>query len=213
MIFIYKTDDKPDIEIGIEINENRLPDILELPDLQDGLSASASSPDILSIIEKVKITHELDKEEIVRLLEATTISDELFTAADEVRKAFVGDEVHLRGLIEFSNICRQNCLYCGLRRDNKNLERYRLEPDTIIDFARKAASYGYKTVVLQSAEDVFYTVEKMQYIIKEIKAMGLAITLSIGEKTEDEYRAYREAGADRYLLLSLIHISEPTRPY
>jgi biotin synthase len=112
----------------------------------------------------------------------------------------VGDEVHLRGLIEFSNICKQNCLYCGLRRDNKNIKRYRLKPEQIINFAKNARNLGYRTVVLQSGEDDFFNVERMTKIIKSIKQLDVAITLSIGEKTREEYKAYKEAGADRYLL-------------
>jgi biotin synthase len=156
--------------------------------------------DILKIITKAENTSSLEKKEIIALLESNEHNKELFDAADRTRKKHVGDKVHLRGLIEFSNICKQNCLYCGLRRDNKNIQRYRLEPETIIEFARKAASYNFKTVVLQSGEDNYYSIDLMTRIIKDIKALGLAITLSIGEKTEEEYKAYKEAGADRYLV-------------
>jgi len=155
---------------------------------------------LLEIIKKAENTNNLEKEEIISLLTSYDSNNELFKAADRVRKKFVGDEVHLRGLIEFSNICRQNCLYCGLRRDNKNIQRYRLEPETIIEFAKKAVSYGYKTVVLQSGEDSYFSIDKMTHIIREIKKLGVAVTLSIGEKTEEEYKAYKEAGADRYLV-------------
>ena len=152
------------------------------------------------LIKKVEQMHQLSKEEIILLLKDDEINEELFKAADRVRKEYVGDEVQLRGLIEFSNICKRNCLYCGLRVSNKNVNRYRLEPDTIIELARKAKGYGYKTVVLQSGEDDYFTVEKVTYVIKEIKKLKMAITLSIGEKTYEEYKAYRDAGADRYLL-------------
>ncbi|MEI8377486.1 MAG: [FeFe] hydrogenase H-cluster radical SAM maturase HydE [bacterium] len=140
----------------------------------------------------------LNKEKIIEFLSST--SDELFKLADKVRKENVGDEVHLRGLIEFSNYCKQNCLYCGIRRDNKECRRYRLEPEQIIEFAKKACNYGYKTVVLQSGEDPYYTADKMTSILSEIKKLDMAITLSIGEKTLDEYKAYKEAGADRFLI-------------
>jgi len=156
--------------------------------------------ELLLLIDKAEKTHCLAKAEILALLKSDDINQQLFAAADRVRAGWVGESVHLRGLIEFSNTCKQNCLYCGLRRDNTNIKRYRLEPDVIIDFATKAKAYGYKTVVLQSGEDNFYTTEKMQYIITNIKALDLALTLSIGEKNRDEYAAYREAGADRYLL-------------
>lgn len=154
---------------------------------------------IMDIIEKALKTHSLNKAEITELLLFKDASP-LYAAADETRKKYVGDAVHLRGLIEFSNICKQNCLYCGLRRDNKKVKRYRLSAEEIISLAEKAKTYGYKTVVLQSGEDVFFDVAAMTHIIKSIKAMDLAITLSLGEKTFEEYRAYREAGADRYLL-------------
>lgn len=154
---------------------------------------------IMDYIAKGEETHSLTKEEIIQLLRLEEATP-LFQAADRVRSRYVGDEVHLRGLIEFSNICKQNCLYCGLRRDNHKLERYRLEPETIVDFAAKAKSYGYRTVVLQSGEDPYYTVEVLRGIIRQIKALDMAITLSIGEKSLEEYKAYREAGADRYLL-------------
>lgn len=143
----------------------------------------------------------ITKDEIVELLKYPfSLDSPLFIAADRVRRKYVGDEVHLRGLIEFSNYCKQNCLYCGLRRDNKNLKRYRLEEEQIIQFAKKASDLGYKTVVLQSGEDPYYTIDKMEYIISEVKKFDLAITLSIGEKTFEEYKAYKEAGADRYLI-------------
>lgn len=156
---------------------------------------------MIKILKKAEETHILTKEEIVGLLK---LQDEqqnlLFKAADKVRKKYVGDGVHLRGLIEFSNYCKQNCLYCGLRRDNKKIKRYRLTQEQIIEFARKASELGYKTVVLQSGEDPSFNVGKMKKIISEIKKFDLAITLSIGEKTFEEYKAYKEAGADRYLI-------------
>ncbi|MPQ31817.1 [FeFe] hydrogenase H-cluster radical SAM maturase HydE [Clostridium estertheticum] len=155
---------------------------------------------LLEVINKAKIEHNLSKLEIIALLKSNDMDQELFNAADEVRKKYVSDDVHLRGLIEFTNICKNNCLYCGLRRDNKNLVKYRLTHEQILDFATKAKSFGYKTIVLQGGEDDYYTVDKIIKIIKDIKALGLALTLSLGEKTYDEYKAFKEAGADRYLL-------------
>lgn len=154
----------------------------------------------VELIKKAELAHVLDREEIIKILEDDNCNEELFNAADRVRKKYVGDEVHLRGLIEFSNMCKRNCLYCGLRASNKNVERYRLSPDEIIDLAKKAVSYGYKTIVMQSGEDDFYTVDKMKYIISNIKKLDVAITVSVGEKTFEEYKAYKEAGADRYLI-------------
>lgn len=154
----------------------------------------------VELIKKAELTHILDREQIIKILEDDNCNEELFNAADRVRKKYVGDEVHLRGLIEFSNICKRNCLYCGLRASNKNVKRYRLSPDEIVDLAKKAVEYGYKTIVMQSGEDDFYTLDKMKYIISNIKKLDVAITVSVGEKTFEEYKAYKEAGADRYLI-------------
>lgn len=153
-----------------------------------------------NLLKKLKNENILSKEELISLLENEKINSELFTLADEVRKTHLGDEVYLRGLIEFSNICKQHCQYCGLRCENSNLERYRLSEENIINSAKLAKELGLKTIVLQSGEDSFYTVEKIQNIIKEIKKLDIAITLSIGEKTFEEYKAFKDAGADRYLL-------------
>jgi biotin synthase len=155
--------------------------------------------DIEYILNKAACSHTLDDDEILYLLE-TKNNKRLFEQADKTRKKYVGDEVHLRALIEFSNYCRNNCMYCGLRRDNSQVTRYRIEPNNIIELAKKAKNYGYKTIVLQSGEDSYYTIEKMIKIISAIKDLDLALTLSIGEKTFEEYKAYRYAGADRYLL-------------
>ena len=155
---------------------------------------------MIELIKKAEKTHNLTKNELKTLLQDNSINDELFKISDEVRKLNVGNEVHLRGLIEFSNICKCSCKYCGLRKDNTKLERYRLTPEEIINFAKKASEYGYKTVVLQSGEDAYFSKEILIEILKEIKKYDLAITLSIGEKTYEEYKAYKEAGADRYLL-------------
>ena len=156
------------------------------------------SPDFL---QKAIISHQLSKEEIVQLLGNPQYDQALFAAADEVRQKFVGDEVHLRGLIEFSNICKNNCLYCGLRRDNLKLKRYRMSPEEIVALARRAVKdFGFKTIVMQSGEDLWFTPEHLKPILAEIKKLDVAITLSIGEKSFEEYKAYKESGADRYLI-------------
>ena len=153
-----------------------------------------------NIIDKATNNHNLTKEETIAILKDNSINEYLFESADKVREKFVGNEVHLRGLIEFSNICKCTCKYCGLRKDNSKLERFRLTPEEIVDFAKKASEYGYKTVVLQSGEDAYFKTDILVDIIKQIKSFDLAITLSIGEKTFEEYQAYKQAGADRYLL-------------
>jgi len=156
--------------------------------------------DLELLIDRAEHEHVLTKDEITALLKSKAINEDLYAAADRVRCRYVGDEVHLRGLIEFSNICGQNCLYCGLRRDNTKIERYRLAAEVIVELAMKAKEYGYRTVVLQSGEAKCYTMDEMTDIIRKIKALDLAVTLSIGEKSREEYAALKTAGADRYLL-------------
>ena len=143
---------------------------------------------------------EFTKKEIVDILKDDSQNEWLFSLADKVRRENVGDEVHLRGLIEFSNICHCFCKYCGLRCENKELDRYRILPDDIVKYAQKAVEMGYKTIVLQSGEDAFYTREILCDIIKRIKELDVALTLSIGERSFDDYKAFRDCGADRYLI-------------
>ncbi|MBN1942552.1 MAG: [FeFe] hydrogenase H-cluster radical SAM maturase HydE [Phycisphaerae bacterium] len=130
--------------------------------------------------------------------------EELRRQADAVRRENVGDDVHLRGLIEISNHCRRRCLYCGLRADNARVRRYRMTGDEILASARRAAEFGYGTVVLQGGEDPNITGEWLAEVIRRIKAdpatCDLAITLSLGERSEEELALWRSAGADRYLL-------------
>ena len=142
----------------------------------------------------------LDKAEILHLLADEENQDKLFAHADKVRHQFVGDNVLLRGLIEFSNICRNNCCYCGIRKDNKRLKRYRMTPEQIVETAKRAVDMGFQTVVLQSGEDMWFNAQRLSAIISEIKKLNVVVTLSIGERSFAEYKAFREAGADRYLL-------------
>ena len=126
---------------------------------------------------------------------------ELWRVADETRRRHVGNEVHLRGLIEFSNYCVRACGYCGLRAANREIERYRMSLDEILDCARKAEEYGYGTVVLQSGEDYGIHTDWMADVVARIKGeTGLAVTLSLGERPDADLEVWRSAGADRYLL-------------
>jgi biotin synthase len=126
---------------------------------------------------------------------------ELGRRADAVRRENVGDEVHLRGLIEFSNFCARQCTYCGIRANNRRLERYRMTETEIMDCVRQAVELGYGTVVLQSGEDYGAKTEWLAGIIRRIKAeTPLAVTLSLSERPEEDLVAWRAAGADRYLL-------------
>lgn len=144
----------------------------------------------------------LTKSEIISALNApfSCFNDELFKCADSIRRENVGDVVLLRGLIEFSNYCNKNCLYCGLRMDNESCVRYRLSKEQIAHYAKNAANLGLKTIVLQSGEDYHFKKEDLIEIIKEIKKLNVALTLSIGERPFDDYEAFREAGADRFLM-------------
>ena len=145
----------------------------------------------------------LTKQQIIDLLgieDETTIKT-LFQYADHVRERYVGDAIHLRGLIEFSNHCRRDCLYCGLRRSNRNVVRYRMTMPEIFAQVLEAGSLGFQTVVLQSGEDPHYTAEELASLVKRIKRdLGIAVTLCIGERTYDDYKRLKEAGADRCLM-------------
>jgi biotin synthase len=128
-------------------------------------------------------------------------TDRLFAAADELRAATVGPQVHLRGLIEISNHCVRQCGYCGIRAGHAALQRYRMDAAEILDCARRAVAMGYGTVVLQAGEDPGITGPWMAHIVRQVKReTPLAVTLSLGERGPDELAAWREAGADRYLL-------------
>lgn len=142
----------------------------------------------------------LNKDKIIKFLSDVKEQDVLFLQADSIRRKTVGDEVHLRGLIEFSNICRNNCKYCGIRRGNHNACRYRMSEEDIVSTAQNAIDNGFKTIVMQSGEDIYFTKDKMCRIIENIKKNDVALTLSIGERSYDDYKSFKDAGADRYLM-------------
>lgn len=152
------------------------------------------------VLEKAFNLHILSHQEIVDLLSPNEYDELLFSYADEVRKKYIGDEIYLRALIEFSNICQNNCLYCGIRAQNSKISRYKLSFEQIIETAKKACDLGYKTVVLQSGEGENFKTEEIVEVISEIKKMDIAVTLSLGEKNFEQYEAYKKAGADRYLI-------------
>ena len=141
----------------------------------------------------------LDKSAIIELL-TTAPTDELYRRADDVRREAVGDAVHLRGLIEFSNICRNDCLYCGIRRGNRQVQRYRMTDEELVETAKRAATLGFQTIVLQSGEDMHFDQARMCRVIEQIKRLDVALTLSVGERDYGDFKAFREAGADRYLM-------------
>jgi biotin synthase len=146
---------------------------------------------------------ELTKTDLVGWLREShpTRLQELYERANAVRRERVGDAVHLRGLIEISSHCVRQCMYCGLRRGNGALQRYRMTREEILDCAREAERLGYGTVVMQAGEDDLLTAEWIEEIVRWIKReTRLAVTLSLGERQQDELRLWRLAGADRYLL-------------
>lgn len=158
-------------------------------------------PSFQHVLEKARSTNHLNKEEIKTLLTAQGKEmEDLFKYADEVRAKYLGNQVHLRGIIEISNYCRQNCHYCGLRSGNKTLDRYRLSIREIYASAQGAVGLGYKTLVLQGGEDSHYSPQDIAQLVKEIKKMDVAITLSLGEHDYSTYELWRKAGADRYLI-------------
>lgn len=125
----------------------------------------------------------------------------LWRAADETRRVHVGDEVHLRGLVEISNHCVRQCLYCGIQAGHHELARYRMTTDEVLECARDAVRRGYGSLVVQSGEDPGWTREAVRELVRRVKGeTGLAVTLSLGERDDDELLAWKEAGADRYLL-------------
>lgn len=147
---------------------------------------------------------DLPREEMKRLLSTITAEEMeiLSQAASRQRKIYFGKDVYLRGIIEFSSYCRNDCYYCGIRKSNMNARRYRLTGDTIISCADNGYDLGFRTVVLQSGEDLAYSTAEICRIVSAIRNNhpDMAVTLSIGEKSKAEYQAYFDAGAERYLL-------------
>ncbi|MDD6648316.1 MAG: [FeFe] hydrogenase H-cluster radical SAM maturase HydE [Firmicutes bacterium] len=159
----------------------------------------------MTIVDKFLRQHSLTEDEYLELLQYWQDSDVVKRLSEEavkLRKQYYGNKVFTRGLIEFTNYCRNNCYYCGIRRDNRNIGRYRLDCGEILECCRDGYALGYRTFVLQGGEDPYYTDSRMAEIIREIKKNfpDCAVTLSIGEKSYESYKLFREAGADRYLL-------------
>jgi len=155
-----------------------------------------------NLIGKAQDGKDLNRKEIIQLLSLPAkYSPELYSAADKVRKEQMGDEIFLRGIIEFSNYCERNCLYCGLRKGNSRLSRYRMTEDEIIATANQIKKMRVPTIVLQSGEDPFYSADVICRLIERIrKETDLVITLSIGERSYADYKSFQQSGANRYLL-------------
>jgi biotin synthase len=155
-----------------------------------------------AVISELQKTGNLPNFELAQLLQTDDCNEELFLAADAVRRENYGTDVYIRGLIEFSNYCCNNCYYCGIRRGNNAAQRYRLTPEEILECAQTGYALGFRTFVLQSGEDGYFSDDKICEIVSGIKKQhpDCAVTLSIGEKPYESYLRYFNAGADRYLL-------------
>jgi len=155
-----------------------------------------------TLVNKLEKEGDLSDSELKTLLETDEYDKALFEAADRVRRARYGDAVYIRGLIEFTNYCKNNCYYCGIRRDNRCAERYRLTKEHILACCREGYALGFRTFVLQGGEDPYFTDERVCDIVSAIREVypDCAITLSIGEKPKESYEKYFKAGANRYLL-------------
>lgn len=155
-------------------------------------------------IKKLEKEHDLGDEDLLELL-CTILpgeTDALFAAADRVRRQIYGADVFVRGLIEISNICKNDCYYCGIRKSNKSADRYRLTAEEIYECAAQGHELGFRTFVLQGGEDAYYTKTCVENIVSHLKKQfpDCAITLSLGEREREEYECWYRAGADRYLL-------------
>lgn len=156
------------------------------------------------LIEKLIETHDLPDRELLALLKSDSpeVQKELAQRADEIRRAWYGDAVYVRGLIELTNYCKNNCYYCGIRCGNRKAQRYRLTTEEILRCCGYGWEQGCRTFVLQGGEDPYFTDQRICAVVEAIKEVypQCAVTLSIGEKSRESYEAYRQAGADRYLL-------------
>lgn len=156
------------------------------------------------LVDRLEAGKVLSREELIYIISEGENKDweYLFERARAVRDKVYGRSVYMRGLIEISNICKNDCLYCGIRKSNCHVDRYRLNKQQILDCCAKGYELGFRTFVMQGGEDPWYTDEIMVDIISSIKARypDCAVTLSLGEKSYETYKAYFDAGADRYLL-------------
>lgn len=159
---------------------------------------------IQEVLHELYTKNNLAKEDMIWLLENLDkeSSQLLFDYARKTRHKYYGERVFLRGLIEISNICSRNCIYCGIRASNKNVSRYRLTKEEIMDCCREGYELGYRTFVLQGGEDGYYETAMVADIVSSIKGLypEVALTLSLGERDYEEYKLWFQAGADRYLL-------------
>ena len=154
------------------------------------------------LVEKLFAQHNLNDTELKALLETDSLDKALLSAADQRRREVYGEDVYIRGLIEFTNHCRNNCYYCGIRHGNTQAERYRLTEEEILTCCAEGYALGFRTFVLQGGEDPYYNDDRVCQLVARIRSRypDCAITLSIGEKSRESYQAFFDAGANRYLL-------------
>lgn len=157
-----------------------------------------------TLVDKLEAQNRLNREEWIQLIKGRTpeLAQYIFEKARKIRQAYYDTDVYIRGLIEFTNYCKNDCYYCGIRRSNSKAHRYRLSEEQILRCCQQGYTLGFRTFVLQGGEDGYFTDERMVSLVKEIRKNypDCAITLSIGERSYDSYLALFEAGADRYLL-------------
>lgn len=153
---------------------------------------------VSNILKNILINKNATYDDVVSLLMSDDKS--IFESANFLCQKYKSNFIHLRALIEFTNICKNDCLYCGLRCSNKNVQRYRMSESEILEMVKKSVNLGYRTIVLQGGEDSFFDTDKLCAIAKKIKKHDVALTYSVGEKTYEEYKALKESGVDRYLL-------------
>lgn len=159
---------------------------------------------LTALIDKLYETQTLTASEWTCLIAGRTsgLSEYLFSLARQKQQAYYGKDVYVRGLIEFSNYCKNDCLYCGIRKSNRSVSRYRLTEEDILTCCKEGYALGFRTFVLQSGEDGYFTESRLVRLIEKIRAAypDCAITLSVGEWEKSSYQAFFDAGADRYLL-------------
>lgn len=156
----------------------------------------------MELADKLYKNHNLTDSELISVLQTDAYDQLLYEKANKMRLSVYGKDVYIRGLIEFSNYCKNDCLYCGIRKSNKSAVRYRLSKDEILNCCRTGYALGFRTFVLQSGEDFYFTDSILCDIVHSIKSAfpNCAVTLSAGERSFESYKALYDSGADRYLL-------------
>lgn len=160
--------------------------------------------DVVALIDRLSLEHRLELSEYKFLIEHITpeAAEYIASLAVKARRSIYGNQIFIRGLIEISNICKNDCLYCGIRRSNKNCQRYRLHAEEILSCCQEGYELGFRTFVLQGGEDSYFTDDILCELLKTLKSTyhDCAVTLSLGERSRESYKRLHEAGADRYLL-------------